>query len=160
MPAGNDSISELLRPEHIRVGLPGGTKTEVLDAVIDLLDRAPEVHRLETVRNDVWTRESQMSTGVGKGLALPHARSTAVRETAVAVAVTAEPVPFDAIDDQPVRLIFLIVGPEAARTRHIRLLGRISRLMNRDDFRESLLAAQTPEEVMSAFHEAEAAIDA
>jgi fructose-specific phosphotransferase system IIA component len=160
MPSGTDSITELLRLEHVRVGLEGSTKQEVLDTVIDVLDGAPEVARLETVRQDVWARENQMSTGVGKGLALPHARSGAVRETAVAVAITRQPVDFDAIDGEPVRLIFLIVGPEAARTRHIRLLGRISRLMNRDEFRQALLSATSPEEVLEAFREAEPAGDA
>jgi mannitol/fructose-specific phosphotransferase system IIA component (Ntr-type) len=155
MPVGTLSVAELLRPRAVRVGLPGGTKEDVLNAVIDLLAGAPEVGDLERVRADVWAREEQMSTGVGKGLALPHARTGAVRETVLAFATAAEPVAFDAIDRQPVQLLLLIVGPEEARSRHIQLLGRVSRLMNNAAFRERLLGAAGAEDVLAAFREGE-----
>lgn len=160
MPSGNQSIAELLRPEAVRVGLPGRSKTEVIESLLALVADTPEVRNAEQVHRDVFEREAQMSTGVGKGLALPHARSAAVTGTVAAFAVTAEPVPFEAIDEQPVRLLLLLVGPEDARSRHIRLLGRISRLMNREAFRESLLAAGSPEAVIALFEEAEAGLDA
>lgn len=152
------SISDLLEPATVRVGLPGGDKDAVLDALVDLLDGHPAVDDLEQVRADVHARERQMSTGVGKGLGLPHARSGAVRETVAAFAVMRQGVAFDAIDAQPVRLVFLLVGPEGERSRHIRLLSRISRLMNQDDFRASLLAAETPEVALDLFREAEEAL--
>lgn len=152
------SISDLLEPATVRVGLPGGDKDAVLDALVDLLDGHPAVDDLEQVRADVHARERQMSTGVGKGLGLPHARSGAVRETVAAFAVMRQGVAFDAIDAQPVRLVFLLVGPEGERSRHIRLLSRISRLMNQDDFRASLLAAETPEAALDLFREAEEAL--
>ncbi len=155
MPADLPTIAELLRPEAVRVGLPGGPKAEVLDAVLALLAGAPEVADPARVRADVVAREAQMSTGVGQGLALPHARTAAVSGTAAAFAVTDEPVPFDAIDGEPVRLVFLLVGPEGERGRHVRLLGRVSLLMSRAPFRERLLAAASPEEVIAAFREAE-----
>ena len=154
------SISDLLEPATVRVGLPGGDKDAVLDALVDLLDGHPAVDDLEQVRADVHARERQMSTGVGKGLGLPHARSGAVRETVAAFAVMRQGVAFDAIDAQPVRLVFLLVGPEGERSRHIRLLSRISRLMNQDDFRASLLAAETPEAALDLFREAEEALAA
>ena len=97
-----------------------------------------------------------MSTGVGMGLALPHARSAAVNDTVAAFATTANGVPFSAHDGQPVSMIFLLVGPEGERSRHIRLLGRISRLMNRDAFRQRLLDATTPDEALTLFRDAEA----
>lgn len=159
MPQGTDQLAALLRPEAIRVALPGSQKADVLDAVIDLLAPLPEVRDIETVRRDVRAREEQMSTGVGKGLALPHARSSAVRSTVVAFATTETAIEFDAIDRQPVQLIFLIVGPEAARGRHIKLLGRISRLMSRDAFREALLSAETAEQIVAHFAEAETALE-
>lgn len=154
------TLAELLRPDTIRVGLPGSTKAEVLDALIALLVHAPEVDDLAQVRADVLAREDQMSTGVGKGLALPHARSAAVSETVAAFAVTADPIPFGSIDDRPVRLLFLLVGPEDARSRHIRLLSRISQLMNSEEFRQHLLEADSPEAVLDLFRAAEAALDA
>jgi len=79
-----------------------------------------------------------------------------VTETVAALAITREPVPFDAHDGEPVRLLFLLVGPEQARGRHIRLLGRISRLMNQDSFRQRLLAATSSDEALALFRDADA----
>jgi PTS system fructose-specific IIA component len=153
---GSLSISDLLTPETIRVGAPETDKASVLDALIDLLDGHPSVTDLAAVRHDVFEREAQMSTGVGLGLALPHARTTAVTETVAALATTREPVPFEAHDGEPVRLLFLLVGPEQARGRHIRLLGRVSRLMNQDSFRQRLLAAPSSEDALALFRDADA----
>lgn len=155
MQPSTSQIHQLLAPETIRVGLPGHTKEEVLKHLIDLLQGHPAVRDLETVRQAVLARERMMSTGVGKGLGLPHAKTPAVISTVAAFAITAEPVEFDAIDQQPVRLLFLLVGPEAAKSQHIKLLSRISRLMNRDSFQTRLLAARTPEEVLHLFEEGE-----
>lgn len=157
---GSLSISDLLLPETVRVGMPGVEKDEVLNAVIDLLDGHPAVENLDDVRRDVFEREAQMSTGVGLGLALPHARTTAVTETVAALAITEEPVPFEAHDGEPVRLLFLLVGPDQARGRHIRLLGRVSRLMNHDPFRRQLLAATTSDEALALFRDADAELAA
>ena len=154
------SIVDLLRPEAVRVRVPGGEKDAVLDTVIDLIDGAPAVTDLDRVRRDVHAREEQMSTGVGMGLALPHARSAAVTDTVAAFAVTDAPVDFGAHDGQPVRLLVLLVGPEDERSRHIRLLGRVSRLMNREAFRARLLEAATPDEALALFRDAEAELAA
>ncbi|MDX1531520.1 MAG: PTS sugar transporter subunit IIA [Rhodothermales bacterium] len=158
---GSLHIAELLKPEAVRIGLPGTEKAVLIDALVDLLDTYGDaVIDLARVRADVHDREAQMSTGVGKGLALPHARSAAVRDTVAAFATTAEPVEFGAIDGSPVRLVFLLVGPEMERSRHIKLLSRVSRLMNRDAFRKGLLAARTSEEALALFRDAEAALAA
>ncbi len=156
LPNGRLSIADLLTPATVRVKIAGGEKDEVLNAVIDLLDRTDGVVDLDQVRRDVFARERQMSTGVGMGLALPHARSAAVTDTLAAFATTDTAVPFAAHDGQPVSMIFLLVGPEGERGRHIRLLGRISRLMNRDAFRQRLRDAATPDEALSLFRDAEA----
>ena len=149
-------IHQLLSPRSIRVGLPGATKRELLDGVVDLLEGRPEVVDLARVREAVHEREERMSTGVGKGLALPHAKTSAVDDTVAAFAVTARPADFAAIDDQPVRLLFLLIGTEGARSQHIKLLSRISRLMNREGLRARLLEAKSAQDVLQAFREAEA----
>lgn len=149
-------IHQLLTPATVQVGLPGETKDEVINNLIDLLAGHPVIRSLEEVRSAVFEREAVMSTGVGKGLGLPHAKTSAVTENVAAFAVTREPVPFGAIDGKPVRLLFLLVGSETAKSQHIKILSRISRLMNRDAFRERLLQATTPEEVLRIFEEGEA----
>lgn len=149
------TVSDLLAPGRVSVGLPGRSKETILDAVIDLLAGSEAVVDLDQFRADVFAREALMSTGVGKGLALPHARSKAVRDTVAAFAVTADPVEYRALDGEPVRLVFLLCGPEDERGSHITLLSRVSRLMNDEAFRDQLLAAPNVAAVLNAFREAE-----
>lgn len=152
------NLYQLLTPATVRVGLAAATKEDLINDLVDLLEGQPAVKGLEPIRQAVFARELQMSTGVGKGLALPHAKTAAVRDTVAAFAVTDEPVDYGAIDNQPVRLAFLLVGTEEARSQHIKLLSRVSRLMNRDPFRQRLLQARTPEDVIRAFEEGEASL--
>lgn len=149
-------IHQLLRPETVRVGLPGGTKEDVINNLVDLLAGHEAVRDLEAVRAAVFEREAVMSTGVGKALGLPHAKTPAVTENVAAFAVTQQPVPFGAIDGKPVRLLFLLVGTETAKSQHIKILSRISRLMNRDAFRERLLQTGGPDLILRLFEEGEA----
>jgi PTS system fructose-specific IIA component len=155
MPDTVTAIHELLTPERVRVRLAGGDKETVVEKLLDLLEGHPSVEDLAEVREAVWERESELSTGVGKGLGLPHAKTAAVTGTVAAFAVTEEPVEFDAIDREPVQLVFLLVGTEAAKSEHIRILSRISRLVSRRRLRLELVKAQTPEDVLDAFAEAE-----
>ena len=148
-------VSQFLTPESVAVGLKAGSKAELIDAMIALLEGRPEVVDLAAVRTAVLRREKSMSTGVGKGLALPHAKTNAVSRTVAAMAVTAVPVPFEAIDDLPVRLVFLLVGEPDAKSQHVKVLSRISRLMNREAVRKQLAAATTPQELLEALQEAE-----
>lgn len=149
------NIHTLLTPSRVRVGLPGSTKAELLHEMVDLIERHPAIRDAEALRAAIFAREAIMSTGVGKGVGLPHAKTDAVEGTLAAFAITAEPVPFGAIDDEPVRLLFMLVGTEAAKSEHIKILSRVSRLLNRADFRDRLKAAKTVGEVLAAFEETE-----
>lgn len=148
-------IHDLLSPDTVQVGLPGTSKEEVLLNLINLLEDHPAVVDIEQVRDAILERETMMSTGVGKELALPHAKTSAVRESVAAFAVTREPVDFGAIDNAPVRLIFLLVGTEVAKSEHIKILSRVSRLMNRDRFRSRLREATSEDDVIAVFREGE-----
>lgn len=148
-------IAQLLTLRTVRVHLPGTTKEEVLDHLLGLLKNDPRIDNFEQVREAVLAREVVMSTGVGKGLALPHARTQGVDRVAAAFATSAQPVPYDAIDGEPVRMLFLLIGPENARSEHIKAMSRISRLMNEAVFREQLLAATSAEAIIALFQESE-----
>lgn len=148
-------IHQLLTEETVRVGLSGGTKEEVLADLISLLKPRDEVINVDAVRDAVFARESVMSTGVGKGLALPHAKTSAVSGTVAAFAISKAPVEYGSIDNEPVSVFFLLVGTEEAKSQHIKLLSRVSRLMNRDAFREKLLAARSADDVLRLFKEGE-----
>jgi len=110
----------------------------------------------DAVLSAVMERESVQSTGIGFGVAIPHGRCGAVRELTMVAAVSAEPVPFDAIDGEPVRLFFLIVGPESSAGLHVKILSRIARLVRRDTVRQQLLEATTADAFYNIILDAEA----
>jgi mannitol/fructose-specific phosphotransferase system IIA component (Ntr-type) len=151
-------INQLLRSEQVRIGLSGTTKEEVINALVDVLEGHESIDSLESVRKAIFDREEMMSTGVGKMLGLPHAKTSAATETVAAFATTEDPVEFGAIDDEPIRLLLLLVGPEEHKSKHIKILGRISRLVSRDALRERLIAAEDPETVIEILREGEAAL--
>jgi mannitol/fructose-specific phosphotransferase system IIA component (Ntr-type) len=96
-----------------------------------------------------------MSTGVGKGFAIPHGRTNAVKDIIGALGKINEGIDYDSLDGNPVQLIFLLVGKDNLISTHIKLLSRISRLMNKDDFRHRLLEADTKEDIIKLFSEEE-----
>ena len=145
------SISQLLDDHLICLDLAGETKEEVLMGMTELLQGDPRINNFALMQQAVLDRERIMSTGVGKGIALPHAKTSAVNNITLAFATTAQPIDFDGVDNVPVRLLFLILSTENEKTAHIKLLSRISRLMNNDTLRKDLLNAESSAEVRSIF---------
>jgi mannitol/fructose-specific phosphotransferase system IIA component (Ntr-type) len=88
---------------------------------------------------------------VGKGFAIPHGKTNAVNEILAAFGKTENPIDYQALDNQPVHLVFLLVGKDNMVSTHIKLLSRISRMMNKDDFREKLIHAKSSDEIVELF---------
>lgn len=150
------NISDLLSEDVVETNMEASSKEELIEKMIDLLSHSKNVVDKDKVREAILERERIMSTGVGNGFAIPHGKSDGVTDITAAFATTAEPVDFQALDEQPVRLVFLLVSRGTAVGPHIKLLSRISRLMNREDIRKRLLAASSPKDVLAIFREEEA----
>lgn len=148
-------VSELLNEDNILLDVEAKDKYELIDKLIDVVANSGKVLDKEKVRNCVYEREKILSTGVGKGFAVPHGKTDAVTDIVLAFAVTKEPLDYEALDNQPVRLVLLMVGKDSLVSSHIKLLSRISRLMNNDEFRENLLNAKTKQEVLEIFKKEE-----
>jgi len=149
-------ISDILTENLVATGLAGSTKNDIIDAMIDLVASSPKVMDKEKVRKAIFEREEIMSTGVGNGFAIPHGKTEAVADIVAAFAVTAQPIDYQSLDEKPVRLVFLLVGKDNLVGPHIKLLSRISRLMNKEEFRRRLLDLKTPKEILEAFRQEEA----
>lgn len=149
-------ISDILTDDLVVTGLQGKTKDDIIDAMIDLVSASPKVLDKEKVRKAIFERERIMSTGVGNGFAIPHGKTDAVTDIVAAFAVTAEPIDYQSLDEKPVRLVFLLVGKDNLVGPHIKLLSRISRLMNKEDFRKRLLGQQTSRDIIEMFRQEEA----
>lgn len=149
-------ISELLTEELVVTHLEGNSKEDIINAMIDIVAKSPKVLDKEKVREAVFEREKIMSTGVGDGFAIPHAKTDAVSDIVGSFAITAQPIDYESLDEKPVRLVFLLVSKANMVGPHIKLLSRISRLMNKPDFRNRLLTVNSPREVIEMFRQEEA----
>ncbi len=148
-------VSELLNEDNVLLNVEAKDKYELIDKLIDLAAKSGKIIDKEKVRNCVYEREKILSTGVGKGFAVPHGKTDAVSDIVLAFAITKEPLDYEALDNQPVRLVMLMVGKDSLVSSHIKLLSRISRLMNNDEFRENLLNAKSKEEILEIFRKEE-----
>ena len=148
-------VSELLKPEFIISDLKGESKEEIINELVDLFKDDPHVEDIEKVRSAVLEREKVMSTGVGKGFAIPHGKTNAVKEIIGAFGKIKEGIDYESLDGNPVNLVFLLVGKDNLISTHIKLLSRISRLMNKDDFRHRLVEANSADGIVKLFSEEE-----
>jgi len=148
-------VSELLKQEFIIPNLKGETKEEIINELIDLFNNDPRVEDIEKVRTAVLEREKVMSTGVGKGFAIPHGKTNAVKEIIGAFGRIKDGIDYESLDGNPVNLVFLLVGKDNLISTHIKLLSRISRLMNKDNFRHHLTEANSADEIVKLFTEEE-----
>ena len=144
-------ICDILQVNTVIPSMKGTSKDEIIDEIINLFKNDERVNDIDEMRNAVHDREKIMSTGVGKGFAIPHAKTDSVSEIIAAFGKLDNPIDFQALDEQPVNLVFLLVGKESLVGPHIKLLSRISRMMNKDEFRESLVKAKTAQEIYNLF---------
>ena len=142
------NIAELLRPENVLVDMDASSKQQLLQ---QLSQRAAEVTRLDpaAVLNGLSHRETLGSTGIGQGIAIPHSAPAGLAAPFALLARTAKPVEFDAIDDQPVDLIFLLLSP-ADRASHLKALSVVSRQLRAAGVTEKLRRARTAGEMYAA----------
>ena len=148
-------ISDILNEKIISVDLEAADKDEAINKLIDLAANSGLMLDIDKVRHCVFERERLVPTGVGKGFAIPHGKTDEIKDIVAAFAILKNPIDFDSIDLEPVKFIFLIVGKESLLNAHIKLLSRISRLMNKDEFRNRLAEAKSPEEVLTHFRNEE-----
>ena len=148
-------VSDLLNANFIIAELKGNEKEDTINELIDLFKEDSRVIDLERVRTAVLEREKIMSTGVGKGFAIPHGKTNAVNDILAAFGKTKRPIEYQALDNQPVHLVFLLVGKDNLVSTHIKLLSRISRMMNKDEFRAKLIESSSADEIINIFKKEE-----
>jgi len=148
-------ISDILSSEVIEVNLDVADKDDSIRKIIEVSARSGKILDINKVTDTIFERERLVSTGVGKGFAIPHGKTDAIENIVASFIITKNPIDFDSIDGEPVRFIFLLIGKETLLNTHIKLLSRISRLMNKEEFRDKLLDAKTKEEVLNIFREEE-----
>jgi PTS system fructose-specific IIC component len=144
-------LSDYLRPEYIEIGIHARSKYELIDRMIEIAARNPNVNNIGEVRNAILEREEIMSTGIGQGCAVPHAKSDGVDDIVLAFGVTAEPIEYMSLDNNPVRLVLLMVRRESDAKLRLILLSRASKIFNSASAREAFLHAKTRKEILEIF---------
>jgi mannitol/fructose-specific phosphotransferase system IIA component (Ntr-type) len=151
------TVSQLLSPATINLSLESTGRDSVLAELVNRIPRlAGQPAARQTLLRALHEREQLHSTGIGDGIALPHARNALVGlvdESSIVFGRSKEGIPYGAIDSAPARLFFLLIAPTV--TQHLAILARLSRLLRDPKLRQNLLAAQTPQEVIDLIGDAE-----
>ncbi|RDW18980.1 PTS fructose transporter subunit IIABC [Oceanobacillus chungangensis] len=148
-------ITDVLRKDIMIMDLEATTKEPVIDEMINSLANNGVINDRETFKEGIMKREAQTTTGLGDGIAMPHAKNKAVNKPTVLFAKSNKGVEYEALDGQPSYLFFMIAVPDGANDTHLQTLAALSRLLIEKEFVDKLKQASTPDEVHEIFNEAQ-----
>ena len=149
-------ISDLLIKDRINLDVQSSDKTGIIRELAKLHESTGVLNDYEGYVNALMAREAQSSTGIGEGIAIPHAKTEFVKEPALAMGRKKEGIEYDSLDGEPATLFFMIAAPDGANNTHIETLARLSQLLLDDDFKAALENAATADEVVDIINKAEA----
>ena len=141
-------ITDLLKSESIALGQKPADKQSAIRQLADLMAASGNLSDKEQYLKDVFTREASGTTGLGDGIATPHAKSTGVKEAGLAAMTVPAGMDFESMDGNPARLFFMIAAPDSANDAHIQILQQLAMMIMDPDFKEALIAAKTKEEFL------------
>ena len=136
-------ITDLLKPQSILLNAAPTNKADAIYTLGDLMDKGGNLSDKAEYLQAVFAREESGSTGLGDGIATPHAKSAGVKEAGLAAMVVPNGVDFDALDGQPSRLFFMIAAPEGAADTHVEVLSKLATMVIDPDFKNALIQAAT-----------------
>lgn len=142
-------ITELLTKKTILLNIEGNQKESTIDQLVEILYTAGKISNQEEYKAAILKREEQSTTGIGEGIAIPHAKVAAVKEAAIAFGKSSAGVDYESLDGQPAHLFFMIAAPEGANNTHLEALARLSGMLMNEEVRKELLNATTADEVLS-----------
>lgn len=148
-------ITDLLDKRSISLDAAPKTKSEALDMAVDLMVKSEKISDREAYRKQVYLREEESTTGIGEGIAIPHGKCDAVKKPGLAAMVVKNGVEFEALDDEPVTLLFLIAAPNTEDNIHLDVLSKLSVMLMDDNFTESLRNAGSVDEFMEIIDKAD-----
>ncbi|OCA82749.1 PTS fructose transporter subunit IIABC [Pseudobacillus wudalianchiensis] len=149
------NITDLLTKETMILHLQSTDKASVIDELVEKLAQAGRLNDRQQYKEAILAREAQSTTGIGEGIAIPHAKTSAVKTPAIAFGRSTEGIDYEALDGQPSHLFFMIAAPEGANDTHLETLSRLSSFLMDPGFRQKLDVAQTEEDVLAAINEME-----
>ena len=149
-------ITDLLKKEGISLGLKPADKAEVIDIMVGLHDKAGNLNDKAGYKAAIEAREAQGSTAVGMGIAVPHAKTDAVKKPGLTAITVPEGIDYECADGTDSNLFFMIAAPAGAADTHLEVLAGLMTMLMDPEFSQSLLAAKTPEEFLALIDAKEA----
>ena len=140
--------NSLFSENCINLNLKGSTKSEIIDELVEMLNVAGKLNDKEEYKKQILKRESQSSTGLEEGIAIPHAKTAAVKIPSIAFGISKNGVDYESLDGEPSKLFFMIAAPANASDTHIEILSKLTTMLLDDEVREKLLEVKTPQEVI------------
>ena len=153
-------IKDILAPESMIMALKATNKEDAVKEMADLEVKTGIVNDEDEFIKSIWARENESTTGIGEGIAMPHARNKTINKARVLFAKSEKGIDYNSLDGQPVHLFFMITAPDGADNTHLEALAKLSGLLIDPDLVNALKKAQTPEEVIQLFEDAEKQKDA
>ena len=148
-------ITDLLDKRSIDLNGKPGSKSEAIDQVVDLMLKSGKIRDKKAYREEVYRREEESTTGIGEGIAIPHGKCDAVIKPGLAAMVVKDGVDYDALDGEPVNLIFLIAAPITKDNVHLDVLSKLSRLLMDEKFSDDLKNAKSVDEFLAVIDAAD-----
>ncbi|WP_318618117.1 fructose-specific PTS transporter subunit EIIC [Sporosarcina sp. YIM B06819] len=146
-------ITDLLTRETIVLSMKGSDKSGAIEELVNQLDEAGKLTNREDFTKAIFAREAQSTTGIGEGIAIPHAKTTAVKAPAIAFGKSQAGIDYESLDNHPAHLFFMIAAPDGANDTHLAALARLSGLLMNEEVRKLLLAANSEDEIIAIINE-------
>ncbi len=144
-------LKNILSPELITVELRGTNKKEIIQELLGLLVKAGRVSEVDTVLAELMERERKMSTGIQHGVAIPHAKTRAVKNLVACIGIKRDGIDFQSLDGELSRIFIMTLSPIDRVGPHVQFLAEISMVIKTEEAREKLIRARNPQEVLAVF---------
>lgn len=148
-------IIDLLDKKSINLNLKSTDKTSVINELVDLVDASGNLNNKNEYKQEILARESKSTTGISEGIAIPHAKTKAVKKACLASGVSKTGIDYDSLDGAPSNLFFMIAAPDGANDTHLEVLSRLSTILMDENFRSSLINASSADEFLSLIDKTE-----
>ncbi|UCF04924.1 MAG: PTS sugar transporter subunit IIA [bacterium] len=148
-------LTEFITTDHVKLELEGTNKAEIIEELVELLVATCDVSDADTIYEAVMNREREGSTGLEKGVAIPHAKSDAVGSLSIVIGVSKNGVEFESQDEKPAHLFFMMVAPTTESGPHVQAIAKIVKIIKIDRIRDMLIKAKKSEDIVEIIRRVE-----
>lgn len=150
------NLKKVLTRDSVRIGLSGNTKNEIIEELVGIIVENDSKLDRDILLQAVQDRESQMSTGMKNGIAIPHGKTDAVSDLHAVIGVSSKPVEFECLDKKPAQIFVMTISPASHTGPHLQFLAEVSGLLTRDDLRKKILESKNSDELLKIFLQGQA----